>query len=88
MNILALLQPIQNSVSKTTLRQLSRIIVAMIAMTGRVTMLGLSRWTEKGGSYRTVQRFFYTVIPWAQVFWAFFREHLLDRPGHLPVGRR
>jgi hypothetical protein len=79
MNILALLQPIQNSVYKTTLRQMSRIIVAMIAMTGRVTMLGLSRWTEKGGSYRTVQRFFYTVIPWAQVFWAFFREHLLDR---------
>ena len=37
-DILALLQPIQNSVSKTTLRQLSRIIVAMIAMTGRVTL--------------------------------------------------
>ena len=79
MNILALLQPIQNSVSKTALRQLSRIIPAMIAMTGRVTMLGLSRWTEKGGSYRTLQRFFYTLIPWAQVFWAFFCEHLLDR---------
>ena len=41
-------------------------------------MLGLSRWTEKGGSYRTVQRFFYTVIPWAQVFWTFFCEHLFD----------
>lgn len=41
-------------------------------------MLGLSRWAEKGGSYRSVQRFFYTVIPWAQVFWAFFRAHLLD----------
>jgi len=79
MNILALLQPIQNSVSKTTLQQLSRIIVAMIAMTGRVTMLGISRWAEKGGSYRTVQRFFYTVIPWAQVLWAFFCGHLLDR---------
>ena len=78
MNILALLQPTQNSVSKTTLRQLSRIIPTMIAMTGRVTMLGLSRWAEKGGSYRTVQRFFYTVIPWAQIFWAFFCEHLLD----------
>src|SRR4030065_1794163 len=50
----------------------------MIAMTVRVTMLGLSRWAEKGGSYRTVQRFFYTIIPWAQVFWTFFREHLLD----------
>jgi hypothetical protein len=79
MNILALLQPIQNSISKTTLRQLSRIIPAMIAMTGRVTMLGLSRWSEKGGSYRTIQRFFYTAIPWAQVFWAFFSEHLLDQ---------
>lgn len=79
MNILALLQPIQNSVSKTTLRQLSRIILALIAMTGRVSMLGISRWAEKGGSYRTVQRFFYTVIPWAQVLWAFFCGHLLDR---------
>jgi len=79
MDILALLQPIQNSVSKTAMRQLSRIIPAMIAMTGRVTMLGLSRWAERGGSYRTIQRFFYTVIPWAQVFWAFFCEHLLDQ---------
>ena len=41
-------------------------------------MLGLSRWAEKGGSYRTVQRFFYTLIPWVQVFWSFFRERLLD----------
>lgn len=77
-DILALLQPIQDSVSKPTLRQLSRIIVAMTAMTGRVTMLGLSRWAEKGGSYRSVQRFFYTVIPWAQVFWVFFRTYLLN----------
>ena len=58
---------------------MSRIIIAMIAMTGRVTMLGISRWAGEGGSYRTVQRYFYTVIPWAQVFWAFIREHLLDR---------
>jgi putative transposase len=81
MDILALLQPIQNSVSKTTIRQLSRIIPAMIAMTGRVTMLGISRWAEKGGSYRTIQRFFDTIIPWGQVFWAFFRKHLLDQQG-------
>jgi putative transposase len=78
-DILALLQPIQNSVSKTTLRQMSRIIVAMIAMTGRVTMLGISRWSEKGGSYRSIQRLYATVIPWAQVFWAFFRVHLFDQ---------
>jgi hypothetical protein len=60
----------------TTLRQLSRIVLAMLVMTGRVTMLGLSRWAGKGGSYRTVQRFFSTVIPWATLFWVFFRRHV------------
>ena len=47
-------------------------------MTGRVTMLGISRWTEAGGSYRSVQRFFNTAIPWAAVFWVFFRHHLFN----------
>lgn len=77
--ILALLHPIENSISKTTLKQMSRVITAMIAMTGRVTMLGISRWAGTGGSYRSVQRFFYTNIPWAKVFWDFFQGHLLDK---------
>jgi len=34
------------------------IIDAMLSMMGRLTMLGLSRWTEKSGSYRTMQLFF------------------------------
>ena len=54
------------------------IVTAIITMTGRVTMRGISRWTEKGGSYRTVQRFFQTVIPWSLVFWRFFRQHQHD----------
>jgi hypothetical protein len=45
-------------------------------MTGRITMLGLSRWAGKGGSYRTVQRLFSTILPWAMLFWVFFRHHL------------
>jgi hypothetical protein len=59
----------------------------MLVMTGRVTMLGLSRWAGQGGSYRTVQRFFSTVIPWATLFWVFFRQHVY-RPGdvYLVVG--
>ncbi len=63
----------------TTIRQFSRITLAMLAMTGRVTMLGISRWTGDGGSYRTIQRFFTTVVPWAALFWLFFRTHLLQR---------
>jgi hypothetical protein len=62
----------------TTIRQFSQIALALLTMTGRVTMLGISRWAEAGGSYRTVQRFFATVIPWAALFWLFFRTHLFD----------
>jgi len=60
----------------TTIRQMAHIITAMLAMTGRVTMLGLSRWAGKGGSYRTVQRFYHTVLPWPLLFWWFFRTQL------------
>jgi DDE superfamily endonuclease len=80
-DILALLQCLDTSLSQTVMRQLSHILFAMLAMTGRVTMLGLSRWAGQGGSYRTVQRFFYTVIPWAQMFWLFFCQHGLDPDG-------
>jgi hypothetical protein len=62
----------------TTIRQFSRIALAMLTLTGRVTMLGISRWSGDGGSYRTVQRFFSTVIPWAALFWLFFRSQLFD----------
>ena len=75
-DIVALFQCTRPYVTATTVRQLSRISVAMMAMTGRVTMLGLARWASKGGSYRTVQRFFSTVIPWAMLFWVFFRHHV------------
>ena len=75
-DIVALLQCTRPYVAATTVRQLSRISAAMMAMTGRVTMVGLARWAGKGGSYRTVQRFFSTVIPWAMLLWVFFRHHV------------
>ncbi|MGD0613392.1 MAG: transposase [Anaerolineales bacterium] len=77
-DILALLQCIAPLISKTTLRQLSRIILGMLMMTGRVTMLGISRWTDKGGSYRTIQRLYHTQIPWTDVLWTFFQKWLWD----------
>ena len=75
-DMVAFLHCLRPHVTATTLRQLSRIILALLVMTGRITLLGLSRWTGKGGSYRTVQRFFSTVLPWAMLFWVFFRQHL------------
>jgi putative transposase len=46
-DILALLQCSDTYLKATTLRQMGRIITAILAMTGRVTMLGISRWAGK-----------------------------------------
>ena len=75
-DILALLECLQRYTTRTTLRRWSRIISAMLAMSGRITMLGISRWCGKGGSYRTIQRFFAHSLPWATLFWVFFRDHI------------
>jgi putative transposase len=75
-DIVALLVCLHPHITMTTIRQFSRIALAMLVMTGRVTMSGMARWAGKGGSYRTVQRFFASVLPWAVVFWHFFRLHL------------
>ena len=66
-DILPILLTLSPILSKTSCHQLHRIVVAMLAMTGRITQLGISRWTQKGGSYRTVQRFFHTEIDWLAV---------------------
>ena len=79
MDIVALLACLQPLVTAVTLRHFSLIVPALLTMTGRVTMLGLSRWTEKGGSYRTLQRFFATVMPWPELLVQFFYTHLCRR---------
>ena len=64
--------------SVATLRQLCQIVFAVLAMPGSVTMRNISRWTSKGGSYRTIQRFYNTLLPWGRLCWMFFEAHLLD----------
>src|SRR5260221_13701680 len=71
-DILPLLQCLQPVLSKTQCRQLARIVLAMLAMTGRITQRNIARWTQQGGSYRSVQRFFQTSLPWLEIKWRFF----------------
>jgi len=73
--IIATLSTLSPHLDRRTLNQLTIIVEAVLAMTGRVTMLGLSRWTEKGGSYRTVQRFFGEKIEWSMLRWQLIRQH-------------
>jgi putative transposase len=70
---LELLRPLLNPCE---FRKLTLIIEATLAMTGRVTMLGISRWAEKGGSYRTIQRFFNGTHDWSKLRWALIKQYL------------
>lgn len=74
--IVALLQIIQPLLSKTSLRHMSHVIYGLLVTTRRVTMLEISRWTEDGGSYRTLQRWYHTSLPWLELMWSFFRHQL------------
>ncbi len=78
MDILSLFACFGTLVSATSVRQLNIIAQAMLTMTGRITMLSLSRWTEKGGSYRTIQRFFATKFVWSELLVRFFQTHLFN----------
>ncbi len=44
--ILALLQTITPLSEKTIFRQMSQVIFGMLVASGRITMLGLSRWPD------------------------------------------
>ena len=82
----ALVRCLAPELRATTRRQFGRIVVALLAMTGRVTMRGVARWAGAGGSYRTVPRFFATALPWASLFWLFFRAHLFRRTDTYLLG--
>ena len=74
--IIATLESLDSLLGKRDLKQLALIIEAMFAMTGRVTMQGISRWTENGGSYRTVQRFFKGSHDWSKLRWLLIKQQL------------
>jgi hypothetical protein len=85
-DIIIVLGRLSPCLDATALRQLTRIAEAMLSMTGRVTMLGVSRWAGPGGSYRTVQRFFHARINWCGLQWALIRCHLLDDDDVILIG--
>lgn len=75
-----------NPILEKKQRQLQIIIQALLSMRGRITMLGLSRWSEKGGSYRTITRFFHSQIDWEAINWQFIKTHLIKRSSVYLLG--
>jgi putative transposase len=80
--ILTCLHPLLNA---KTYRQLHIISQTLLMMTGRITMLSISRWAEKGGSYRTIQRFFQENIPWMSLNWAIAKASLEKSEGAIII---
>ena len=76
--IIPLLICLEPHLSSTIIRQLRHVVFAMLCIPKRATMLSLSRWSEKGGSYRTIQRLYHSPINWQAIHWIFLKTHLLD----------
>jgi putative transposase len=77
-DILTLLSCFIFDLNNTSIKQMACVIQGILTISGRVTMLGISRWTGKGGSYRTVQRFFHSPKNWPTLMWVFFHTHCLN----------
>lgn len=80
-DIVTLLASLNPYLSKTTLRQLKHIVLAVLCIPDRVTMLSIARWTERGGSYRTVQRWYHTPLDWTRMLWTVVQVYLLTPNG-------
>ncbi len=87
-DILSLLQCLLPQINATTMRQLNQIILAMLAMSGRVTMLGIARWTGERGSYRTIGRFFKDSHTLGNIVLAVFSSTFVARAGCVFACRR
>ena len=85
-DILVLFACLSPCLDRTTIRQLRRVAEAMLSMTARVTMRGMARWADTGGSYRTIQRFFTTSLRWGTLQWVLIRHHLFDHDEVLVMG--
>ena len=81
LEIIPLLLCLEPYLSSTSLRQMRHVVFAMLCSPHRATMLGLSRWTEKGGSYRTLQRLYQTPMNWFRIHWTLLQTHVLKSDG-------
>jgi putative transposase len=80
-DIVALLHCLAPYLSNTTIRQMKQIVCAVVCISDRVTMSSIARWAERGGSYRTIQRWYHTPLDWVTMLWSIVRIYLLEAEG-------
>jgi putative transposase len=79
LDIISILSCLSQVLEGSASRQLKCVVEALLCMTGRVSMLGISRWAEEGGSYRSIQRFFNQMLQWSEIHWQLISSHLLAK---------
>jgi len=75
MEILTLISFLKPFLENKILKQLPEIILSILTSRGRITMLGLSRWSNNI-SYQTINRFFSSSIDWDKINWALIKKFL------------
>ena len=79
LKIMPCLECLSQIFPKQLVRLLGIVSQAMLCCNGRITMLGLSRWSSKGGSYRSIQRLYGSTVNWLQLNWLFFKANRLKK---------
>ena len=74
--IVETLSVLSSELSYSNLRILSEICKGIFRLGGKVTGLNISRYTDKGGSYRNIQRFFLVNINWLRIRMLLFSSFL------------
>jgi len=85
MKIITLISFLNPFLENKILKQLAEIILSILTARGRITMLGLSRWSSNI-SYQTINRFFHSSIDWDKINWTLIKKYLKNGGVWLLVG--
>ncbi len=76
--LLMILTNLSTVLNKKTLKIFLLIIDAIFSMKGRITMLGIARWSD-GCSYKTIERFFDKKMNWLTIKWEFVKNLIQNK---------
>ena len=79
LKIMPYLECLSQTFSKKIVNLLAIVSQSMLCCKGRITMMGLRRWSGKGGSYCNIQLFYASTVNWLQLNWLFFKAHRLKQ---------
>jgi putative transposase len=86
-DISTVLAGLKGYIGRGSYQRLVEVVLAVLGMSGRITMLGITRWTSGGCGYRSVERLFEGGINWNWARWWLLRRWgICGEAEHLLVG--